>query len=253
MIFLIIYINIQPLSSVWLESSTRTNGFPTEHILLNSRIHFPDQKLPVSSKYLKNFGLRFKCCQKLARISFTPPHGWTWPISTRKTARLGLVHATGPLKGSWVIKESWLLLWRCYSSGAVLGLGKAECGLATGRTKLLGVVLVSRAQFLAPFPVIFSLPRLPPSSYCLAVKASWKLSQSWCLAWPRRAVSQGKPGFFSDYPDIGIAVLTQTTTSTPSTMRRETDQGKGIFLCSFRIPGHDYLLPLFWWNVTRTS
>lgn len=176
----------------------RTNGFSTEHILLNSRIHFPDQKLPVSSKYLKNFGLRFKCCQKLARISFTPPHGWTWPISTRKTARLGLVHATEPLKGSWVIKESWLLLWRCYFSGAVLGLGKAECGLATGRTKLFGVVLVSRAQFLAPFPVIFSLPHLPPSLLlsccegfmeaqpilvpCLAVQ-SCEPKQIWLLFW----------------------------------------------------------------------
>lgn len=81
-----------------------------------------------------------------------------------------------PLKGSWVIKESWLSLESSYSSGAVLVLGKADCGLATGRTKLLGVVLVSRAQFLAPFPVIFSLPHLPPSLYCLAVKASQKLS-----------------------------------------------------------------------------
>lgn len=75
-----------------------------------------------------------------------------------------------------MIKESWLSLESSYSSGAVLVLGKADCGLATGITKLLGVVLVSRAQFLAPFPVIFSLPHLPPSLYCLAVKASQKLS-----------------------------------------------------------------------------
>lgn len=100
---------------------------------------------------------------------------------------------------------------------------KAECGLATGRTKLLGVVLVSRAQFLALFLLYFLFHTHHLPFYYLAVKASWKLSQSWCHAWPCRAVSQSKPGFFSDYPDTGIAILTQTTTSTSSTMRRETD------------------------------